>query len=487
MKLKQLIKSIGINKINFNDFEVEGISCNSNNVRDGFVFVAIKGNRQDGNEFIDEAIGNGAKIIITDNAKTKESKNKNVPAFIKVKDARKALGKLASAFYDNPSSEVKVAGITGTNGKTTVTYLMEAILNEARISCAVLGTINYRFGGKILTSKNTTPGPLELQSMLSDMRKHGVTYAVMEVSSHALDQARTLGIDFSSCIFTNLTQDHLDYHKTLENYFKSKARLFKDIGKNSFAVINNDDKYAARLKKICRARIITYGLKSNSAIYAKNIVFDCAQTVFSVVAQGSEFDIDSNLIGEHNVYNILAAVAWAKESGIGTKVIQKAISAFRLVPGRLERVNFKGDFKIFVDYAHTEDALKNIIRSLRPLCKKRIIVVFGCGGERDKGKRPKMGKVVSELSDYSIITTDNPRSEDPGQIIKDICKGIRKNNFSVVLDREQAIKKSISMAKAGDVVLVAGKGHENYQIIKNKHTRFDDREIVKKCLKSINS
>ena len=485
MKLKQLIKSIGINRSVFNDFEVRGLSCNSKDVLDGFIFVAVKGNKQDGNEFIDEAVAKGARIIITE-SNSQTAKQSKKACFIKVKDARKALGRLASEFYGNLSSKIKVVGVTGTNGKTTLTYLIEAILKEAKISCAVIGTINYRFAEKIFPSKNTTPGPLELQAMLSDMLKYGVDYAVMEVSSHALDQLRTEGIKFDSCIFTNLTQDHLDYHKTLENYFNSKAGLFKGMDENASAIINNDDKYTGRLQNICPAKIITYGLNKKSKIYAKNIGFDSGHTRFRVAGADKEFDINSNLIGRHNVYNMLAAIAWAREEGITTSIIQKAISNFRLVPGRLERIDFKGSFKVFVDYAHTEDALKNIIMSLRPLCKERIIVVFGCGGERDKGKRPKMGRVVSELSDYSIITTDNPRSEDPLRIINDICCGIRKNNFSVVLDRFQAIKKSLFMAKAGDIVLVAGKGHENYQIIKDKHTPFDDREVVRKCLKLIN-
>jgi UDP-N-acetylmuramoyl-L-alanyl-D-glutamate--2,6-diaminopimelate ligase len=503
MRLTRLIKILDTNSCQkLSDFEVKGISCNSKAVKNDFIFVAIRGVKADGNKFILEAIDKGAKAIIVESQSLKTSKSvRKLPRrgqsrkvvksqgninFIKVKDTREALAKLATEFYGNLSLKIKVVGITGTNGKTTITYLIEALLKKSGFEPAVIGTINYRFKNKTIPSNNTTPGPLELQSLLSKMLKEEVTYMILEVSSHALDQDRTEGIRFHSAIFTNLTQDHLDYHKTLKNYFNAKAKLFKNLDTNSFAVINSDDEYSAKLKKITKAKIITYGIKNKADIAASNIRFDCYKTEFLLSTPKFKINLRTPLIGRHNIYNILAAVAWAENEGIDKDAIKSVIEEFSLVPGRLERINFKGDFSVFIDYAHTEDALKNIIKSLRNLSKNRIIVVFGCGGERDKTKRPKMGRVVSELSDYAIITSDNPRSENPEDIIKDIKRGIRKNNYCVILKRIDAIRKSLTLAKRGDIVLIAGKGHENYQILKNRVTYFDDRKAVRKCLQSMN-
>ena len=488
MKAKELIKSLDTVKscCSLKDFEVKGISCNSKTVGKDFIFVAIKGNHQDGSEFIDEAIENGAKAIVIDTGSAGFAGQKAGVYFIKVKDARRALANLAGDFYGNPSGKIKVVGVTGTNGKTTITYLIEALLKEAGAHPAVIGTINYRFKNKEIPSKNTTPGPIELESMLACMLKEGISYVAMEVSSHALDQDRTMGIKFHSAIYTNLTQDHLDYHKTLKDYFLAKAKLFKAIGSDAFAVINNDDKYSAKLKTSTKARIVTYGIKNKSQVMAKNIKFDVMGTEFELAAGKLKANFKLKLIGKHNVYNILAAVAWGLNEGIDINTIKSSMESFSLVPGRLERVDAGTGFSIFVDYAHTEDALKNILFSLRLLSKKRIIVVFGCGGDRDKTKRPKMGRVVSELADYAIITSDNPRSEDPLRIIEDIRGGMLKKNYSVIPERLEAIKRSLSIARQGDVVLVAGKGHENYQILKDKALHFDDRKAIRECLKSMN-
>jgi UDP-N-acetylmuramoyl-L-alanyl-D-glutamate--2,6-diaminopimelate ligase len=484
MKIKELISALGISERPFLNFKVKGISCNSKDVLDDYVFVAIKGNRQDGTRFIDEAIEKGAKAIIVQGSRFKVQGSKKV-SFIEVKDTRKALAKLAAEFYGNPSRKINVIGITGTNGKTTVSYLLEELLNEAGFLPAVIGTINYRFKDKIIPAKNTTPGPIELQSLLAKMLKEDINYCIMEVSSHALDQERVEGIDFHSAIFTNLTQDHLDYHKTLENYFQVKAKLFKDISPNSFIVINNDDRYSRRLRRLTCAKVITYGIKNKADVVAQDIRFDIKHTEFRLVSFKGEMDFKTKLIGRYNVYNILATVAWALRGGIDLFTIKSALRGFSFVPGRLERIDFDRRFSIFVDYAHTEDALRNTILTLRQFLKKRIIVVFGCGGERDKTKRPKMGRTVSELSDYAIITNDNPRSEDPNEIIQDIKRGIRKRNFCVIPDRLGAIKRALSLAKSGDIVLVAGKGHENYQILKDRIIHFDDCQIIRECLKSV--
>jgi UDP-N-acetylmuramoyl-L-alanyl-D-glutamate--2,6-diaminopimelate ligase len=494
MRASELIKSIDgfLTLSDLKDFEVKGISCNSKEVLDDFIFVAIKGNREDGNTFINEAIERGARVVVTQSALFSRRAGKLNPPNLKnvfivaVKDSRRALSRLAAQFYGNPALKLKVVGVTGTNGKTTITYLLEALLKEAGFSPSVIGTINYRFNKKTIPSRNTTPGPVELESMLEQMVKGNIIYAITEVSSHALDQDRAYGIDFHSAIFTNLTQDHLDYHKTLENYFKTKAKLFTSMSPEAFVIINNDDRFGRRLKKLTKARIITYGIRNNAQVSAKDLKFSCLHTEFRAVTTEEEINIKSKLIGRHNVYNILSAIAWGLGEGIDISIIKSAMEKFSLVPGRLERIDFKGDFSIFLDYAHTEDALKNILKTLRQISKKRIIVIFGCGGERDKTKRPKMGKAVSELSDYAIITNDNPRSEDPQKIINDIKKGINKNNYCVISDRFEAIKKAISLAKPEDVVLIAGKGHEEYQILKDRREHFSDKEAVRECLKSLN-
>lgn len=494
MKLKQLIKDLEFRNtrtLSLADFEVEGISANSKQVRNNFVFVAVKGPSYDGNRFIDEAINNGARAVVSQElgVGSRESRIKaDRVTFVKVKDTREALGKLAAKFYGNPSSKIKVIGITGTNGKTTITYLIEAILKKAGFLPAVIGTINYRFKDTIIPSKNTTPGPVELQSMLCDMSKAGADYCLMEVSSHALEQKRTEGIDFHSAIFTNLTQDHLDYHRTMKNYFKAKARLFKGLDRDAYAVLNNDDKFSRSLKRMTKARIVTYGLRNKPMLTIKKIKFDCSHTEFllSSLLSRKEEAFKTGLIGRHNLYNILASIAWAEQEGIPLEKIKSAIEEFSFVPGRLQRVAPEQKFTVFVDYAHTEDALKNILKALRQIAKRMIIVVFGCGGNRDSGKRPKMGRIVSQLADYAIITNDNPRSEAPEKIIEDIKKGIVRKNYCIIPDRYQAIRKSLSLAKAKDIVLIAGKGHENYQIINGRTMHFDDRMVVRECLKLMN-
>jgi len=488
MKIKHLIESLGSNKTyaGLKDFEVAGISCNSQEALDNFVFVAIKGENTDGHKFIQEAIGKGAKLVVAQTSSSKLPIPKDIPVIV-VKDTRKALAKLAAKFYGDPSKKIKVIGVTGTNGKTTVTYLIEALLKKLGFMPAVIGTINYRYKDETIPSKNTTPGPGELQPLLARMAQEGVNYVIMEVSSHALSQDRTEGIDFHSAIFTNLTQDHLDYHKTLENYFQAKAKLFQNLSPKAFTVINNDDQYGRRLKSLIGGcKIITYGIEGPADIMARDIKYDIAHTEFLLTAMKKELNFKTQLIGRHNVYNVLASFTWAMQEGLDDKIIKSSLENFDFVPGRLQRIKAKSDFAVFVDYAHTEDALNNVIRTLREVSANRIIVVFGCGGERDKTKRPKMGRLTSELADYVIITNDNPRSEDPEKIIGDIRKGIRRNNYLIIPDRKAAIQKSLSLAKAGDTVLIAGKGHENYQILKDNRIHFDDCEIVKECLGSMN-
>jgi UDP-N-acetylmuramoyl-L-alanyl-D-glutamate--2,6-diaminopimelate ligase len=465
------------------DLEIKGITANSKEIKQGFLFVAIKGNRQDGNRFIQEAIDRGAGIIVVEKKAPQIRGVVPKVIFLVVNDCRKFFAQITHKFYGAPSDKIKVVGVTGTNGKTTISYLIEAIAEESGQACGVIGTINYRYKGKIIAAKNTTPGPGELQGLLKKMYMQKVKYCAMEVSSHALDQERVAGINFRHAIFTNLTQDHLDYHKNLENYFLAKAKLFCTLPQTSSAIINNDDKYSSRIRQLTKARVLTYGIKNKSDVMAKDIRCRMQSTEFSLVAPKVKIRIKTNLVGRHNIYNILAAVAWGLSERLSLRKIKSAIEKFKNVPGRLEKVSRLKGSNIFVDYAHTPDALFNVISALRPLVKGKIYVIFGCGGERDKLKRPQMGKVVTELADYAIITSDNPRSEDPVKIIKDITQGIKKSNYCLIPQRHLAIRKGLSLIKQGDCLLIAGKGHEDYQIFKNKVLKFSDRKVVQECLK----
>lgn len=472
----------------FNDFEVGGISCHSKKVREGDVFVAVKGSACDGQRFIDEAIQRGARAVILQGSEPQSAGRFAVPSIL-VPSTRDVLGRLASEFYGHPSTKMRVAGITGTNGKTTVSYLMEAMLKECGYLPAVVGTINYRFGSEVIPATNTTPGAVELQSLLADMVSGGIEYAIMEVSSHALDQKRTEGIHFHSALFTNITRDHLDYHKSYGAYVDSKARLFEQLPADAFAVINNDDPFAVRFKRATEAEVLTYGVEHPAQVRAHDIEFSLSKTVFTLTLAGARIRVHSPLLGIHNVSNVTAAAAWAHKAGIPIPVILAAVEKFSYIPGRLQRLDtdYKVPFYVFVDYAHTEDALRNSILALRRFSDKRLIVVFGCGGDRDKAKRPAMGRTASELSDYVVLTSDNPRREDPYAIIEDISKGIKRNNYCVIPERSEAIKTALAIAQPQDIVLVAGKGHEVYQIMKDRIVPFDDREEIRTCLRSMTS
>lgn len=461
--------------------QIKGVTSNSKDVKNGFAFVAIKGNRRDGGCFIKEAIARGAKVVVVQKGARKIEISDRVK-LIAVDDCRKFLAQASSEFFGFPARKLRITGITGTNGKTTISYLMEAIAKESNCDCGVIGTINYRFKNTVIAAGNTTPGPCELQGLFAKMLARRVRYCALEVSSHALDQQRVAGIDFKGAIFTNLTQDHLDYHKNLENYFSAKAKLFRFLAPSGTAIINNDDKYGRRIKRLAKAKIITYGIKNKSTVMAGDIDSTSRGTEFTLTAPKINTRIKTNLAGSYNIYNILAAICWGVSCGLNIKSIKSAIEKFKNVPGRLEKVSSKNGYNIFVDYAHTSDALFNVINALRAITAGKIIVIFGCGGQRDKLKRPVMGKVVTSLADYAIITSDNPRSEGQLQIIKDIRKGISRNNYCLIPERRKAIAKGLAMLKKGDCLLVAGKGHENYQVLKNRAVYFNDRKEVKKCL-----
>ena len=469
--------------------EIKGLACDSKAVRDGFLFVAVRGSRFNGADFIDEAIERGAKAIILESGNKKAYTFKRGSTFIYMDDVRRALSQSSMAFYGDISSKMRLIGVTGTNGKTTTTYLLESLFNKIGEDTGVIGTINYRFGGRLIPAVNTTPGVLELCSLLSSMRKQGIKNSIIEVSSHSLEQGRVDTLDFDIAVFTNLTSEHLDFHKDMKSYLSSKMKLFSKIKQGGYAVINRDDPFSGDIIKQVssekKARVLTYGISDSADVRAQDIRFSFQGLKFKLCHKEC-IDIRSKLIGRHNVYNILASASCGIAMGIAMKDIARAVEEVPDLPGRLEKVDCGQGFLVFVDYAHTENALESVLKTLRELEPKRLLVVFGCGGDRDKSKRPNMGRVSSKLSDKMFITSDNPRNEDPMHIIDEITSGIeaKNNNYIIEPDRFKAIDLALKEAARGDIVLVAGKGHEAYQIFKNTTLPFDDREVVKRILGS---
>lgn len=460
--------------------KLKGVTCDSREVQKGGLFVAVRGHDIDGHGFIGDAVRKGAKAIVAE-------KDFDCPGGVRkilVKDTRLAASAIAADFFGQPSKKLKMIGVTGTNGKTTITYLMESIIKENGKECGVIGTINYRLKGRLVPAKNTTPGPFELQPILAEMLKKGVRYAVMEVSSHSLEQHRVDDVWFDAAIFTNLTREHLDYHNTLESYFGAKASLFKKLKTKGTAVLNADDKKVLSLKRNMRNKVITYGVKKGAMVRAADIRLSLDGSRFMVDTPKGRIVIGTKLVGRHNVSNILAAIAAGIALGVKLSTIRKGIEAVSHVPGRLENVDVGQPFKVLVDYAHTDDALFNILSALRQVAGKRVITVFGCGGNRDRSKRPRMGKVACRFSDHVIVTTDNPRFEDPRAIIGEIEAGIagKFSNYIIEPDRSAAIEKALNSAVEGDIVVIAGKGHENYQIVRDRVLSFDDRVVAMRVL-----
>jgi len=491
MRLRLILENIpGIKKTDGSEsIEITGLACDSRSVKDGNLFIAVKGSIFDGADFIEDAIDRGAKAVITEDRTLRVSRRGIT--FIYVEDARLAMAFACKSFYKDLSNKMKIVGVTGTNGKTTTTYLIESILAGNGDRAGVIGTVNYRFGDRSIPASNTTPGILELYSLLNCMYKDGIKNCVMEVSSHSLEQGRVDTIGFDVAVFTNLTSEHLDFHKDMENYLRAKMKLFTKLKKGGAAVINRDDPFAEKIINFIRGldniNIITYGIDSYADIFASNIKSSFKGVNFRLSIQDEIVDreIAALLIGRYNVYNILASIGACMAMGMEIEDIISAIPAINaLPPGRLDRIDEGQDFYVFVDYAHTENSLENVLKALRQLATARLIVVFGCGGDRDKTKRPKMGKVSSELCDKVFITSDNPRSEDPLDIIDDIIKGIsvEKNNYVVEPDRFKAIELAIKEARKDDIVLIAGKGHEAYQIFKDITIPFDDRVVARKIL-----
>jgi len=413
-----------------------------------------------------------------------------------VDDSRRALGVLAGRFYGDPSSRLCMVGVTGTNGKTTVTYLCKAVLEAAGRRVGLIGTVSYQIGAECLPASHTTPGAVELQALLARMVSAGMEAVVMEVSSHALAQDRTAGCEFDVAIFTNLTQDHLDFHHDMDSYFQAKLRLFADLnpaGRKSRpkrAVVNVDDARGGRVCGASRVPVWTYAIRQPADIRAEDVQLALSGIRFTAVTPCGRFPIESRLVGEHNVYNILAAIGAGLHEGVPPEVVQRGIASVANVPGRFERVEAGQDFTVVVDYAHTDDALLRLLTAARALKAGRIITVFGCGGDRDRGKRPQMGRVAARLSDVVFLTSDNPRSEDPAAILREIELGVRDVlaekpvRYEVIADRRAAIEAAVREAKAGDMVLIAGKGHEDYQIVGSTRLHFDDREVARAAIEA---
>lgn len=475
MLLKDVLKGIDHRLESGNpDIDIKGIFDDSRAVVRGGLFFGVRGYAKDGAAFVNDAIVKGASAVVLES----ELAIPDGVAKIIVSNVRKAMAISAVNFYREPSSRLKTIGITGTNGKTTVTYLLESIVKHSGADAGVIGTINYRIAGKTIPAKNTTPGSLEIQSLLSKMADGGSKYAIMEVSSHALHQGRVFGLGFNVGVFTNITSDHLDYHKTRSEYFKAKAMLFDHLKKGGTAVLNYDDKEVMSLADSMSHNVMTYGMDKGAGVAASDIRTSLDGSSFSIVSPSGSFGVKSRLVGMHNISNCLSAAAVALALGIDKSAIARGIESIKFIPGRLEPVDKGQSFKVFVDYAHTEDALNNVLSILKKGLKGKILTVFGCGGNRDRSKRPLMGISVCKSSDVAIITSDNPRFEEPLDIIRDIESGLRGSfsNYEIVPDRREAIRKAIFAARDGDIVLVAGKGHEDYQIIKDKVMHFDDRE-----------
>lgn len=496
MLLADLIKSVTpLSVSGSTELEIQGLFYDSRKVEPGGLFFALRGVEFDGHRFLETAAKAGAVAVVVED----ESSVPSGVTRVRVTDARLAMSRMAAAFYRNPTATVPLIGITGTNGKTTSTYLIESILEEAGIPAAVLGTVSYRFRERSIPAPHTTPESVDLQMILRDLVDMGAGGVVMEVSSHALEQHRVDGCQFDVGIFTNLTRDHLDYHHDMKSYLSCKMRLFSELlvadetKPVRRAAINIDDPHGHLIARGAACPVITYGLVADSHVTARDVKFSVAGISGTLVTPKGDVPFHSRMLGRFNLYNILSAATAGVALDLPLSAIQAGIEKHRKVPGRLERVENDRNITLLVDYAHTGDALENVLRTVTDLATGRIITVFGCGGDRDRGKRPVMGEVAVTYSDLAIITSDNPRTEKPGAIIEDIRSGIlplgikeydetelaagfEEKGFTAIESRREAIRLAVRLAKPGDIVLLAGKGHEDYQIIGKVKHHFDDRE-----------
>ena len=485
MQLKTLAGAIAVRQvIGPLDRAVESIAYDSRRVQRNGLFVALRGERNDGHEFTGQAIEKGASVIVAE----REEKNPRVTCLV-VENTRSALADLAATFYGQPARRLKLAAVTGTNGKTTTTFLIKHICEKAGLRCGLIGTVRYEIGERVLPAARTTPESLDLQELLAQMANASCRAAAMEVSSHALAQERIRGLEWDVAVFTNLTQDHLDYHDTMENYFESKAKLFTQLAQQQkkrepVAVVNMDDRYGEQLldkidKKIS---VITFGMGVRADFRASNYRMEFGGTSYQLDARGKSYLVRVPLIGRFNVANSMAALAAANALGLNLREAVLSLGKSPQVPGRLEMVPAKRQFQVFVDYAHTPDALVNVLKTLRELEPGRLITVFGCGGDRDRQKRPLMGRIADQNADYSIITSDNPRKEDPNAIISEIEKGFGSDRYEKVAERAAAIARAIALAQPRDIILIAGKGHETYQEFSDHTVPFDDIQVARRAI-----
>ena len=458
---------------------ISGIFDDSRRVQPGGMFVALRGTTADGRRFVQDALARGANVIVG------ESLDGGGAALtINVEDARQTLARLASRWYGldrGAAAGLKLVGITGTNGKSTTAHMTREILRAAGLRCGMLGTVQYDLCSRSVQAEMTTPGPLDLAKHLRECADAGARAVVMEVSSHALDQRRVAGLNFAAAAFTNLTQDHLDYHHDMSSYAGAKARLFAGLGADATAVVNQDDPAHERMIAGTAARVVTYGLDPGAELRASISRDTVNGTLFRMPLGGRNVVMENALVGRHNVYNALAAVGLAQVLGVEPRAIEEGLAAVRNIPGRLQRVPGIVDVDVFVDYAHTPDALANVARVLRPLARGRLVIVFGCGGDRDRGKRPLMAQAAAEYGHALVITSDNPRTEDPQRIIDEIVVGLdegQRRRTVIEPDRRTAIQIALAGAAGGDIVLIAGKGHENYQIVGHERREFDDVAVA---------
>lgn len=485
MKLTEILSNLPfyepsrpIEKINISKIEMD-----HRNINNGDLFVCIRGFSVDGHDFAKLAVENGACAVLAD-----RPLNISVPTIV-VSDTNRALALIATSFYKFPSEKMPLIGITGTNGKTTTSYLIEAIFNENKQKTGLIGTIQMKIGETSYPVKNTTPDALSLQKTFDHMYHERVETVIMEVSSHALELGRVYGCDFDVAVFTNLSQDHLDYHETMEQYLTAKSYLFSQLGNTytndrpKFAIVNNDDPYSAYIKKSTAQHILTYGCETKSDVMATHIELSASQTTFDVLTPVGTMSIQSDLIGMFNVYNMLAAITVAISRNISLDVIKKALEKINGIDGRFEQVNIGQQYAVIVDFAHTPDSLENVLETIREFAERKIYVVVGCGGDRDRSKRPKMAEISLKYADHAIFTSDNPRTEDPADILSDMTDGLSETHFEVIKDRRQAISQAIQYATEKDVVLIAGKGHETYQEINHVKYDFDDRVIAEEAIK----
>ena len=499
MKLQELLQPVEVVMTSGElQVDVQAVTEDSRSVNPGTLFVAIKGQHHDGHEFLDRAEAQGAAGVVIQAERSGTGKpvweSPSLPV-VGVKNSREALGLLAAQLNGVPSSQLRMIGVTGTNGKTTVTHLVKALLESQHMQVGLLGTVGYTFGNESRVASHTTPAPVQLQEMLAQMVLAGVDAAVLEVSSHALALDRVAGCEFDIVVFTNLTQDHLDFHETMEEYFRAKRRLFQEYVSSKQksspkrALVNADDPYAQKILQSCDIPVWTFGIHSAADIRAEHIHLSVKGTEFTVNSPHGSWQVKSHLVGEHNVSNMLAAIGVGLEVGMSPKMIGQALSSVTQVPGRFECIDEGQSFSVVVDYAHTDDALSRLLQAAQAIKRGRILTVFGCGGDRDAGKRPKMGRVAVSLSDAVILTSDNPRTEDPRNIISDIEEGIKalspadRSSYEVIPDRAEAIRQAIHAAGPDDLVLIAGKGHEDYQILGTEKIHFDDREEAKHAIR----